>query len=114
MKFNSDPKSSWTRMIFDEKVLEGRSNRERAEIETDRDLIKPIQQLVCDVHEETHDPNKTEMQNIACANKRMVSLMARIAMSNDRLSNKIYWLTFFMTIMTLAICIMTYVLLRKT
>jgi hypothetical protein len=113
MKFNSDPESNWIRMTFDEKVLEGLSNRRRSEIETDRDLIKPIQQLVCDVHEETHDANRTEIQNVAGAQKRMVSLMARIAISNDRLSKKIYWLTLVMTIMTLAICIMTYILLRK-
>ncbi|MEP6950204.1 MAG: hypothetical protein ABI863_13045 [Ginsengibacter sp.] len=113
MKFHSDPKSNWTRKIFDEKILDGLSNRQRAEIETDRDLIKPIQQLLCDVQEETHNPNRTEIQNVASAQKRMVSLMARVAMTNDRLSKKIYWLTFLMTIMTLAICIMTYILVRK-
>lgn len=79
MKFHSDPKSNWTRMVFDEKTLEGVKVRERSKIETDRDLIKPIRQLVCNAHEETHNINRTELQNIASAHKRMVSLMARVA-----------------------------------
>ena len=110
MKFYSDPKSNWKRMIFYEKVLDGLTNRQRAEIETDRDLIKPVQQLVCDVHEEIHDPKKeNEWQAIAAAQKRTASLMARIAISNDRLSRKIFWLTVMMTILTFAIGIMTYI-----
>ncbi len=114
MKFHPDPKPNWKRLTFDESILNNLSDdRRRAEIETDRDLIKPIQQLVCDVHEETHNPNRTEAQNIASANKRIVSLMARVALSNDRLNKKIYSLTLAMTIMTFAICAMTYILLRK-
>jgi hypothetical protein len=46
MKFNSDPRSNWTRMVFDEK---------------------------------THNINRAELQNIAIAHTRIVSLTARVA-----------------------------------
>ena len=111
--YSTEPKSNWSRVTFDENFLSGLQPRQQAEMETNRDLIKPIQQLVCDVHEETHNPDRTELQNIASAQKRMVSLMARLAMTNDKLSKKIYILTALMTIMTLAIGIMTYLMLVK-
>ena len=107
MKYNTDSKRNWQRKNFDESKLEGLSVRERSEIETDRDLVKPIEQLVCDVHEEIHNKDGTELGRIACAQKRMVSMMARVSISNDRMTNQIRWLTWAIAIMTLAIIILT-------
>jgi hypothetical protein len=114
MNSESDPKTNWIRKNFDEEKLKGLSDRERAEMETNRDLVKPIQQLVSDVHEETHNPNRTELQNIASAQKRMVSMMARLAISNDRLTRKMVCLTWAIAIMTLAILLLTCLILSKS
>jgi len=113
MNLESDPKPNWIRRNFDEEKLKDLSDRERAEIETNRDLVKPIQQLVCDVHEETHNPDRTELQNIASAQKRMVSMMARLAISNDRLTSRMLYLTWAIAIMTLAILLLTCLMLGK-
>lgn len=100
MNYAPDPERKWKRNEYDRSTLDGKSNRERAEIETDRDLDKCIEQLVCDVHEETHNSGRSDLGNIASAQKRMVSLMARVALSNDKMSNRILWLTVAITIMT--------------
>lgn len=113
MKYTPDPKQKWERKIFDEDILKNLSNRERAEIETNRDLDKPIEQLLCDVHEETHNPGGTELANIACAQKRMVSLMARVAISNDKVACQMKWLTAVIALLTLGIFILTFLLLPK-
>ncbi len=92
MEYTPDPNQKWNRMNFDEKKLadlkKEKKFREIAEIETNRDLAKQIEQLLCDVHEEIHNPDRTPLENIASAQKRMVSLMARVAISNDKLSKK--------------------------
>src|SRR6266852_7920587 len=107
MEYTPDPKQDWNRMNFDESISEqlrrDKKFREIAELETNRDLKKYVQQLVCDVHEEIHDPNRTELQNLASAQKRMVSLMARVALSNDRVAKRMEILTWAITVMTLAI-----------
>jgi hypothetical protein len=110
MQFQPDLKANWTRLNFDESKLEGLTNRQRSEIETNRDLIKPVEQLVCDVHEEIHDPNRTELQNIASSQKRMVSIMARLAKSDDRMIKQIGCLTWAIAIMTLVIVVFTILL----
>ena len=38
--------------------------RRLAEEETNKDLRKPIQQLICDVHEESLDPNRPIEHNL--------------------------------------------------
>lgn len=113
MIFDKDPNRKWKRMTFDENKLNGLSIRERSEIETDRDLIKPIEQLLCDVHEETHNQNRTELQNIAAAQKRMVSMMAHIAKSNERMTRQMLILTWVIAILTLTIGVLTYFMLGK-
>ena len=50
-KFAPEPQKAWTRKNYDMKSVEGLSPRDRAEIETTRDLSKPIEQLVCDFHD---------------------------------------------------------------
>jgi hypothetical protein len=109
----TDTPQTWTRLDFDESILEGLSVRERSEIETNRDLIKPIEQLVCDVHEETHNLSRNELANIAGAQKRMVSMMARIAMSNDRMTRQMYKLTVVTTIMSLLSLILSIILMYR-
>jgi len=99
----SDPERGWERKNYDEGKLDRLSPRRRAELETDRDLEKPVEQLVCDVHEETHDPNRSPLENIAGAQKRMVSMMARVAISNQRIATKMFWLTIAIATMTAVI-----------
>ena len=106
MNYDPDPPRRWKRKNYDESFLPQLTVRKRSEIETDRDLAKPPEQLVCDVHEETHGAGNV-MENLAGAQKRMVSLMARVAKSNDRAS-------FWMIVLTLVIAIMTLVLLLFT
>ena len=113
MSFTPEPKRTWKRLSFDESTLANLSDREKAEIETERDLVKPVEQLLCDVHEETHNPNRSAQENFASAQKRMVSLMARVAISNERSVKIMTCLTWAIAIMTLAIVVLTIVLLIK-
>jgi hypothetical protein len=106
MAYDTDPPRRWRRKNYDESVFAGMSVRQRSEIEADRDLAKPPEQLVCDVHEETH-ANRAALENIAGAQKRLVSLMARVAKSNDRIARYILWLTFAIAIMTAVIMFIT-------
>jgi hypothetical protein len=50
------------------------------ELEAARDLHKPLEQLLADVHRE--EPNK-----------RLASMMLRVVKSNDKLSGRVYALT---------------------
>ena len=113
MLIEPEPKQTWRRMNFGEEILKGKSVRECSEIETGRDLIKPLEQLVCDVHEETHNRDRTELANLAGAQKRMVSMMARLAQSNDRLTNQMVILAYFIAFMTLIILIYTALMYHK-
>lgn len=67
--------------------------RQQAKIEAERDLEKPIIQLLTDIHEEINDDDRTIEENIAHAQKRFYSLVANIAASNEKLSNRVYILT---------------------
>jgi formate dehydrogenase maturation protein FdhE len=64
-----------------------------SEFDTQNDLKKSIEQLICDVHEETHNNNRTSLENIASAQKRMVSMMGRVAISNEKNNKSTKWLT---------------------
>ncbi len=107
MTFEPDPKRRWRSKTYDDSVLNNLDRRERAAVETDRDLDKPIEQLVCDVHEETHDLSRTDIQNVAGAQKRIASLMARVAKSNDRVAQQMLYLNIAIAAMTLLILIYT-------
>jgi hypothetical protein len=104
-QYARDPKRKWKRKNYDESKLHKPLIREDFELETDRDLDKPLEQLVCDVHEETNKNNRTPIENIAHAQKRMVSMMARIAKSNEKLTKWIIGLTVVIIIMTLIMLI---------
>ena len=113
-KFDPDPPHKWRRKLYDEAPLrkldykKDEDRRKGSEIETNRDLEKPMEQLVCDVHEETHDPNRNELANLAGAQKRMVSMMARVAKSSNRASFWMIILTVAITGMTAALLLFTY------
>ena len=117
-KFDPDPPHKWTRKLYDEaplKALDYKKEEDRrngCQIETNRDLKKPIEQLVCDVHEETHNPNRTELANLAGAQKRMVSMMARVALEHERSSNWLVRLTVVLGVLTIALVAWTFLLYR--
>jgi len=100
-QYAKDPKRKWKRKNYDESKLHHPLVLEDFELETDRDLDKPLEQLVCDVHEETNNKDRPPLENIAHAQKRMVSMMARIAKSNTILTKWIIILTVIIAIMTL-------------
>lgn len=98
--FDPDPPRKWKRKLYDESELPRLSRREASALETDRDMDKPVEQLVCDVHEETHDPTREPLHNIAGAQKRMTSMLARVALSNQRVATVMLLLTCVVTAMT--------------
>ena len=107
MPFDPDPPRKWTRKSFDESKFVGLTDREVFALETDRDLVKPIEQLVCDVQEETHTrpipgESKAEnyLRNMSVAQKRFASLMARVAVSNDKVARQMLWLTVAIFVLT--------------
>lgn len=104
-QYAPDPKRHWIRKNYDMSKLHKPLILEDFELETDRDLDKPLEQLVCDVHEETNNANRNTQENIAHAQKRMVSMMARIAKSNEKLTRWIIWLTVAIVFMTLIMLI---------
>jgi hypothetical protein len=103
--FDPDPPRKWKRKLYDETKLAGLSRREVSELETDRDMDKPVEQLVCDVHEETHDPGRQPLENIAGAQKRMTSMLARLDLNNQRVADRMLHLTWAIGIMTFVMLI---------
>jgi hypothetical protein len=66
--------------------------RRKAEEEAARDLLKPYQQLLADAHEELlpkHKPETAPADTLLHAQKRIMSLMARSAISNDQASEQL-------------------------
>jgi hypothetical protein len=78
-----------------------------AERETKRDLQKPIQQLICDVHEGMHDPNKSPEERLLYMSGRTVSMMGRVALEHERTSKRLVWLTWFLILLTILLAIET-------
>jgi hypothetical protein len=108
----SDPPHNWVRKIYAPLPADMRPE-DRAEKETDRDLTKSIEQLLCDFHDMAeHGSPGGEMggypvQAMLHAQKRMVSMMAKVALSNeavqrsnDVLQRRLYWLTIAVTALT--------------
>lgn len=69
------------------------NERITAEKEANRDLVKPIEQLLADIHEEINDNDRNIDENVAHAQKRFYSLVANIALSNNKLSKRVQVLT---------------------
>jgi len=108
--------ASWERINLDPPeqpppTKEQQNIRKLAEAETNRDLKKPIQQLLCDVHEEVHQTDRSVEENIIHANKRMVSMMARVALSNERYSGILLKLTWVLVFLTIILAIMTFIMI---
>ena len=113
-QYTPEPVPTWQRKDFDLSHLHNKSERERAEIETNRDLDKPIEQLVCDFHdmaEKVINPNNTTPADVNWAlihaQKRMVSLMGRVAIEHKRSSDQLVTLTWVLGLLTLGLFIAT-------
>jgi len=109
-KYAKEPKIKWKSKIFDESdesifsplhLKNKEKRRERAKIETARDFKKPIEQLVCDVHDEILNKTREPEENIAGAQQRMVTMMAKIAKSNNRTNILLLIFAIAMVIITL-------------
>lgn len=103
-----EPWIRWTRKRFPTKLpnQEDLKYELKAEEETDRDLSKPIPQLLCDFHDQAEqalDKASIETQLILNANKRMVAMMAKVAISNNRMSVVIAFLTAAILVFTIVL-----------
>lgn len=76
--------------------------RRDCEEEVNIDLQKPVQQLICDVHEELRSDNRSEQDKLNGAVKRAVGMMGRVALENDRISKQLLFLTWITAILTAA------------
>jgi len=104
---------NWKRRDFP--TIDGNwMKRKVAEEETDRDLQKPVQQLLCDAHEEALDPIDPSnlplataqlMKNLVGVNKRMTSLMVVSAYENTKMTRWVIALTWVIVLQT---CILIY------
>lgn len=101
MAYAPDPPRKWKRKNYGPNEREGRA---LFELEADRDLDKSIEQLVCDVHEDTH-VGRDVFERLANAQKRFASLMARVALSNDKVARQMLWLTWAIVLLTAAIVV---------
>jgi len=114
----------WKRKDFAEDPDQTKGLRHLAEIETDRDLQKPVQQLLCDVHEECLNPlpprapGETEehwnearmllqLQRLVGAQKRMVSLQTVSTFQTSRMNALVVWLTVVIVLQTVALLWLT-------
>ncbi len=88
-------------------------SRNRAEKEAEKDLKKPWRQLLADVHHEILYPDRPVEERIAQANKRMVSLMARAAIAQEKSSQVLLLLTGVLLMFTVVIAVLTWMLWRK-
>lgn len=102
--------TDWTR--FNGEPCSGNCKRLIAECETKNDLSKPIQQLLCDVHEEIIQ-GRTPEENLAHAIKRMVAMQARVALDNEQLSKRLVFLTWSIAILTVVLVALTVIMLIK-
>lgn len=117
------PRMDWEWMRFPgssmkSEMTEQERHREfEAEFETDGDLRKSIPQLVCDFNVEVLklSPRKVpEERIILTAQKRMVAMMAQVAMNNEKVSDRMLGLTRRIEILSWIIAILTFVILVVT
>jgi hypothetical protein len=117
----------WTRVQFAED--RGSPVRPLAVLETDHDLQKEVQNLLCDVHEEALDPIITNdqwqqmplpeqrlqlaLQKLMGVNKRLASLLTVSALETARVNSLLLWLTGVIILQTfLVIALTIYTLFR--
>jgi hypothetical protein len=118
----------WTRVLFKEDL--GSPVRTLAVLETDHDLQKEVQNLLCDVHEEAlHPIIKDEewqqmpaperrlhlaLQKLMGTNKRLASLLTVSALETARVNSILLWLTAVIILQTFAVIGLTlFTLLRR-
>jgi hypothetical protein len=82
--------------------------------EAQLDLKKSPYQLLADVHEELVRSERPVEQNIVHAWKRIASLMARTAESNEQTTNRIIRLTRVIIFLTVVLVVLTVVLVVLT
>ncbi len=80
--------------------------RAAADEETRRDLQKPIQQLICDVHEGAMDRGLPYEERYLWAVRRMVSMMGRVVLEHERLSRTVVWLNWVILALTVVVAIL--------
>jgi hypothetical protein len=85
--------------------------RDFSENDTNQDMQKPIQQLVCDVHEEINNSQRLMEQNLPFAIKRMVSMLGRVALEHERNHKQLVILTWLIAIFTVVLAVLTVALL---
>lgn len=113
---------NWTRIDFD--IPSSRTKRELAEVETDHDLQKSPQQLLCDVHEEVlevlpfYDKLRngtplTDADKLVCfsallnSQKRIASLNTQTSFNARRIARLSVWIA------VLSVCIALYAMLSR-
>ena len=92
--------TNWERKDFDVLKPEDAANRKLAETATLHDLQKPIQQLLCDAHEEA------QRGSTAGTQKRMVALLTVTAYEASLINWWIKALTFVIAIGTVALVLL--------
>jgi hypothetical protein len=110
----------WTRVPFKED--QDSPVRKLAVLETDHDLQKDVQNLLCDVHEEAMDPSinwevmtpperqlHLALQKLMGINKRLASLLTVSALETARVHAMVMWLTFVIIVQTIVVIIVTVV-----
>lgn len=80
--------------------------RKQAEEETNKDLRKPIQQLICDVHEEV-DPNRRPEENLLLAIRRISSMVGKASLVQEDTGNDLVGFTRRIVILTWIIAVLT-------
>ena len=104
-------KPSWERLIWNRDFYESNGVNTKkpqqadlflmAEQEAMRDLKKPVEQLLADVHEQGLK-SEVATKHVLEAVRRMSSMMAKVAMSNEKLSWKLLSFTLALVFLTIA------------
>ncbi|MDA1277301.1 MAG: hypothetical protein O2960_25110 [Verrucomicrobia bacterium] len=91
----------------------GLTTRQAAEEEAARDLLKHPEQLLADVHDEILQSNRPIDQNLIHAQKRIASIMVRVAASNEAATKVMVKLNKWLLVLTVVVVILTIVLLFR-
>ena len=103
-----EPWVRWTRKRFPTKLPNEQDLKIElgAEREADRDLSKPIPQLLCDFHDQAERAIRQagpDTKLLLNAQKRMVAMMAQVAIENRRMGTWMLLLTILIAIFTVLI-----------
>jgi len=99
--------------------VDGPDARLKGEQAAMRDLEKPIEQLLSDIHEQAfkrpvtqnggnaESPQVVVLSRFLEAHRRMASMMARVALANQRVSRRLLCLTWFVVGLTVVLVALT-------